>query len=243
MTNMAATPDFEPIVTRKATDLIADQIRRRIFAREFTSGEFLPSEAELVRQTQSSSASVRGALRALEAQGLIQMRSGRSGGAIVRLPGESELAATVNQLIRGQAISLEDLLEMQQAIEPVCAELAALHHRREDLDELQLALDLVKSSGADASQMLEAHSRWHAAVARASGNELLAGLMVALVSWISVAVQEHRLEIAWVGSEPYEEITVAITAGEAEQARRAMRDYAVSRAETLSQGQRIRMTD
>lgn len=242
-TDMPDVPDFKPIVTRKATDLIADQIRRRIFSREFTSGEMLPSEAELVRQTQSSSASVRGALRALEAQGLIQMRSGRSGGAIVRLPGESELASTVNQLIRGHAIGLEELLEMQQAIEPVCSELAARSRHPEDMAELRDALESVRSSNADGQQMLSAHSRWHTAVARASRNELLAGLMVALVSWIEAVVQEQRMELSWVGSFAYEEITAAITDGDAERARTLMRDYAASRAETLNRDQRASVSD
>ncbi|HKP08651.1 MAG TPA: FCD domain-containing protein [Microbacterium sp.] len=238
MSELPPTPGFEPIVTRKATDLIADQIRQRIFAREFRTGEMLPSEAELVRQTASSSASVRGALRALEAQGLVQMRSGRAGGAIVRLPGEDELAATVYQLIRGQAIGLEELLEMQQAIEPVCAELAARHRTEEDLRDLRGAITQMKASEQDLEQMMEAHSRWHITVARASGNELLSGLMSALVQWIFAAVRENRLEIPRVGSSAYEEITSAVTLGDAAAARAAMRDYATSRAEALGRGLR-----
>jgi DNA-binding FadR family transcriptional regulator len=234
---------FEPIVTRKATDLIADQIRRRIFAREFRSGEMLPSEAELVRQTASSSASVRGALRTLEAQGLIQMRSGRSGGAIVRLPGETELAATVHQLIRGQAIGIDELVEMQQAIEPVCAELAAASRTDDDLAEIRTALDEVRASGTDLRMMLDAHSRWHAAVARASNNHLLAGLMVALIEWISVAVQENRVEVARVGSSSYEEITDAIADRDGEQAKRLMRLHVARRAETLVRAARGRRQD
>lgn len=232
MSDPTPVPEFEPIVTRKATDLIADQIRRRIFAREFTTGEMLPSEAELVRQTASSSASVRGALRALEAQGLVQMRSGRSGGAIVRLPGETELAATVNQLIRGQAIGLDELLEMQQAIEPVCAELAARHRTDDDLDDLREALEQIKASG-DVGQMLEAHIRWHTAVARASRNELLSGLMGALVQWIFVAVDESHLELAQTGSSAYEAITEAIASRDAGSARASMREHAALRAQEL----------
>lgn len=233
MSDPAPVAAFEPIVTRKATDLIADQIRRRIFAQEFKAGEMLPPEAELVRQTASSSASVRGALRALEAQGLVQMRSGRSGGAIVTLPGESELAATVYQLIRGQAIGLDELLEMRQAIEPVCAELAALHRTEHDLAEIREALTLINITDVDASVILEAHVRWHSAVARASGNELLSGLMSALGQWISVAVQESHLHLDPVSRLTYEEMTEAIVQRDAPRARALMHEHAVRRAVDL----------
>lgn len=223
---------FVPVVTRKTTDLIADQIRQRIFAREFATGELLPSEAELVRQTESSSASVRGALRALEAQGLIQMRSGRAGGAVVRLPGEDELAATVTQLIRGHSLDLDALLEMQQAIEPVCAELAAHHRTDDDVTELRAAVARITAS-ADTAAMIEAHGHWHRLVARASHNELLAGLMVALVTWIFTAVEENAHEITRVESAAYEEITDAIVDRDAARARARMREHATSRARSL----------
>lgn len=234
MSSASRSPRFDPIVTRKATDLIADQIRQRIFSNEFTPGEMLPSEAELVRQTASSSASVRGALRTLEAQGLIEMRAGRSGGAIVRIPGEDQLAATVTQLIRGHAIGLDDLLEMQRAIEPVCAELAATHRTPEDIADLQAALEQVMHSMNDSADVLAAHGEWHMTVARASHNELLSGLMVALVRWISVAVQQTDTVVASIATTPYEVITSAILRGEAALAKDTMREHAEARATALS---------
>lgn len=224
---------FRPVVPQKATDLIADQIRSRIFSREFTTGQMLPSEAELVRQTASSSASVRGALRALEAQGLIQMKPGRSGGAIVQLPGENELMSTVNQLIRGQAIGLGELLDMQEAIEPICAELAAANRDESDLADLDSALAAIAGHRGDIRSLLDAHSRWHVTVSRASHNELLSGLMVALVSWIHTATQDTNLTSARVSSAPYESITAAIREGDTARARTEMHRHVSSRATSL----------
>jgi DNA-binding FadR family transcriptional regulator len=224
---------FRPVVTQKATDLIAEQIRQRIFSREFVAGQMLPSEAELMRQTASSSASVRGALRALEAQGLVRMKPGRSGGAIVQLPGESELMSTVNQLIRGQAIGLGELLDMQEAIEPLCAELAARNRTEEDLEDIAAALADITSHEGDVSSLLEAHSHWHVVVSRASHNELLSGLMVALVNWIHIATREVNLEAGRVGSASYEEITAAVRSGDSDLARETMRRHVSSRAEAL----------
>ena len=229
-TSGAPTAQFRRVVPQKATDLIADQIRQRIFSGEFTRGDLLPSEGELVRQTASSSASVRGALRALEAQGLIQMKPGRSGGAIVQLPGEENLRSTINQLIRGQEIGLNELLDMQEAIEPVCAELAARNRTEDDLVEIGTALDAITGHHGDMRSLLEAHSEWHVTVSRASHNELLSGLMVALVSWIHIATQEVSLLADPVGSSDYEEVTTAIRSGDQAAARVGMRRHIVARA-------------
>lgn len=224
---------FRPVVPQKATDLIAEQIRRRIFSREFVTGQMLPSEAELVRQTASSSASVRGALRALEAQGLIQMKPGRSGGAIVQLPGETELMSTVNQLIRGQAIGLDELLDMQEAIEPICAELAAGNRDDDDLRDLDAALTAITEHQGDVRSLLDAHSAWHVTISRASHNELLSGLMVALVNWIHTATQDRNLTAARVSSANYVAITAAIREGDSLRAREVMHRHVSSRAQAL----------
>ncbi|HKP08797.1 MAG TPA: FCD domain-containing protein [Microbacterium sp.] len=224
---------FRPVVPQKATDLIADQIRQRIFSHEFVPGQMLPSEAELVRQTASSSASVRGALRALEAQGLIQMKPGRSGGAVVQLPGEAELMTTVNQLIRGQALGLGDLLDMQEALEPFCAELAAQHRNEADLADIDDALADITGHEGDVTSLLDAHSHWHIVMARASHNELLSGLMIALVSWIHLATQDVNLEAGRIGSASYEAITAAVRDEDAPRARREMHRHVSTRADAL----------
>jgi GntR family transcriptional repressor for pyruvate dehydrogenase complex len=220
---------FRPVVVQKASDSIADQIRERIFSGQFERGSLLPPEAELARQTASSRASVRAALRTLEGQGLIRLKPGRAGGAIVRLPGEDEMRSTVNHLIRGQEIKLDELLDLQEAVEPICAKLAARSRTDEDLEDIGAALAAITGHAGDVRSLLDAHSAWHVAVSRASHNELFSGLMVALVSWINMAVQESKLPVEGVNSKAYEEITAAIRAGDQESAGEKMRMHVISR--------------
>lgn len=229
---------LSPVVAQKVTDLIADQIRQRIFSGEYRTGDPLPSEAELIVQTASSGTSVRGALRILETEGLIRMKQGRSGGAIVQIPGEQELETTMNQLIRAQDISLPELLGMQDAIEPLCARLAALHRTDEDLEAISTALSSIVEHRGDVPSLLEAHSAWHVAVARASHNELLSGLMIALVHWIHVATQEGNVYVAPVASTAYEQITLAVQAKDGSAAFARMKEHIVARAITMTCMQR-----
>jgi GntR family transcriptional repressor for pyruvate dehydrogenase complex len=168
-----------PMQVPKASDVLADELRERILRREFPEGTALPPERELVTQTRMSRTTVREALRILEVQGLVQIRTGRSGGAFVQRPGEESIASSVNLMIRGRRIRMAALLETRESIEPSCAQLAAKYRTAADLDVLERANDAIETDGTLAD-FLTANIDWHIAVAVASHNELLTGFMLAL---------------------------------------------------------------
>jgi DNA-binding FadR family transcriptional regulator len=163
----------------KASDVLADDLRERIIRGEFPEGTALPPERELVNQTKMSRTTVREALRILEVQGLVRVKTGRSGGAFVYKPGKDTVADSVNLLIRGRQIRIPALLETREAIEPYCAQLAARNRTDEDLERLDRANTDIAADGTLAD-FLQANVDWHIAVATASHNELLTGIMLAL---------------------------------------------------------------
>jgi GntR family transcriptional repressor for pyruvate dehydrogenase complex len=75
-----------PLPVPKASDVLADDLRERILLGEVPEGTALPTERDLVAQTHMSRATVREALRILEVQGLIRIKTGRAGGAFVQKP-------------------------------------------------------------------------------------------------------------------------------------------------------------
>ena len=170
---------LKPMQVPKASDVLADDLRERILKGDFPEGTALPPERELVTQTGMSRTTVREALRILEVQGLVRIKTGRAGGAFIQRPGEESIASTVNLLIRGRQIRMAALLETREAIEPACARLAAMHRLDSDLVELDRANDAIGQDGSLAA-FLQANVDWHVAVAAASHNELLSGFMLAL---------------------------------------------------------------
>ncbi|MFD7156104.1 FadR/GntR family transcriptional regulator [Kribbella sp. NPDC059898] len=187
---MAAQPSSEtgprrhpvqlaPMQVPKASDVLADDLRERILRGEFPEGTALPPERELVNQTKMSRTTVREALRILEVQGLVRVKTGRSGGAFVYKPGKDTVADSVNLLIRGRQIRIPALLETREAIEPYCAQLAARNRTDQDLERLDQANTDIAADGTLAD-FLQANVDWHIAVATASHNELLTGIMLAL---------------------------------------------------------------
>jgi DNA-binding FadR family transcriptional regulator len=164
----------------KASDVLADDLRERILRGDFPEGTALPPERELVSQTRMSRTTVREALRILEVQGLVRIKTWRAGGAFIQSPGEESIASSVNLLIRGRKIRMAALLETREAVEPSCARLAAKYRTTADLDRLEEANAAIAVDTGSLADFLQANVDWHIAVAIASHNELLTGFMLAL---------------------------------------------------------------
>jgi GntR family transcriptional repressor for pyruvate dehydrogenase complex len=232
---------LSPMKVPKASDVLANELRERILSGEFAEGTGLPPERDLVTQTRMSRTTVREALRILEVQGLIRIKAGRTGGAFVQQPGEEAMASTVNLLIRGRQIRLAALLQTREAIEPYCAELAAVNRTEEELNILEAADRQLADENGDLSQFLQANVDWHVAVARAGHNELLSGLMTALSRAIYAATEDEKfvdVEVRQHTVHAHKTITDAIRDQDAEAAVRRMKRHVHSYAEEVLKGER-----
>lgn len=153
----------------KASDLLAEAIRRRILAEALEPGTALPSEAELIHQSGFARGTVREALRLLETEGLIEIRRGPRGGICV---GEADLTHLVRSLTIGLSrigAPLRDLFEFRQLIEPAAAAKAACKADRWHRERLVAVAEGAKSSGR--SHPVGPLIDFHVLVAEATGNE------------------------------------------------------------------------
>ncbi|MET4165770.1 MULTISPECIES: FadR/GntR family transcriptional regulator [Gordonia] len=229
---------LQPMQVPKASDVLANDLRERILRGDFPSGTALPPERELVTQTRMSRTTVREALRILEVQGLVAIKTGRSGGAFVQQPGGDSVATSVSLLIRGQQLRLTALLETREAIEPACASLAAKYRTDDDLAALDAANTTLGDTSLPLESFLQANVDWHLAVAIASHNELLTGFMTAL----STAIYSSTENTAFVDDDvrkttfrAHKNITDAIRAGDAAAAMRRMTKHVHGYAEAVVQ--------
>jgi GntR family transcriptional regulator, transcriptional repressor for pyruvate dehydrogenase complex len=224
-----------PMSVPKASDVLADELRERILRGEFPEGTALPPERELVTQTGMSRATVREALRILEVQGLVRIKTGRAGGAFIQRLGEESIASSVDLLIRGRQIRLAALHETREAIEPACARLAAIHATDEDIESLQAANRAIAADGS-LGEFLQANVDWHVAVAVASHNELLIGFMMALSRAIYTSTNTQGFVDAKVRDttvRAHRSITEAIKRGEHDTAVRRMQRHVHAYAEAV----------
>lgn len=229
---------LQPMQVPKASDVLANDLRERILRGEFPAGTALPPERELVNQTRMSRTTVREALRILEVQGLVVVKTGRSGGAFVQQPGGEAVASSVSLLIRGQQLRLTALLETREAIEPACASLAARYRTDDDLAALDAANARIGNVSAPLETFLQANVDWHLAVATASHNELLTGFMSALSDAIYSSTENRAFiddDVRKTTFKAHKTITDAIRSGDPAAAMRRMTKHVHGYAEAVVQ--------
>jgi GntR family transcriptional repressor for pyruvate dehydrogenase complex len=153
---------------------LADDLRAEITSGRLQPGERLPPEPELCVKIGVSRSTVREALRLLASQHLIVTTRGVTGGSFVAHPDAEQLADSLSTgfalLTHSAAVGLADLLELRRALEVPAAGLAAVRRDESHLTELRGAL--FDPGIDDFETMLAAHSAFHRAVAKATGNPL-----------------------------------------------------------------------
>lgn len=170
--NTRATP------TKKAHEIVADQIRQQIVRGELTEGQRLPPEDELTTQFGVARTTLREALRVLESQGLLSIRRGRGGGPVVTHPDLGPIAMTLAVSLQLQKTSIGDLDAARQLIEPQIAGQLARHHTDADLAALEAAIDVASQAAErhDGHAFGLAAAHVHETLVERSGNTTLATL-------------------------------------------------------------------
>lgn len=111
---------------RRIAETVADELRDNILADDHYR---LPTQEQLVKDFGVSYPSIREALRILETEGLVTVRRGNVGGADVHRPDETSAAYHLGLSLQAGRVTLKDLADGLQMLEPMCAAECA---KRED---------------------------------------------------------------------------------------------------------------
>jgi DNA-binding FadR family transcriptional regulator len=217
--------ELQRVKVPKASDVLAQELRQRIRSNALRVGDVLPTERELAEQTGLSRASVREALRILEVEGLMEIRTGRTGGARVRRPGNDDFGRHLDLFIWGRDVSFEQLHEVRETLEAFAAGCAARRRTESDIAMLNAKTEAVEAALDDHPRYLAANLEWHLAVARASHNDLLIGMMSTLSNAIHEATAIEAFnshEVLEATVKIHRRILAAIVAGDVDAARRRM---------------------
>jgi DNA-binding FadR family transcriptional regulator len=224
---------FEGVVRRPVYLQVTEQIREAILGGTLRAGEVLPAERELCERFGVSRTSVREALRALQAQGLV-VAAGAN--APLRVAGaeaysSDTVRASLTHLLRLGRVPLADLVELRVALETAVAEAAARRLPRPDLSAADAEVAAMHAAGLDVEAFEEADVRFHLALAVASGNRALELVMIA----VRDSVASHLLAALRALDDPaatldrlraeHAGLVAAIGARDAEGAAELMRDH------------------
>ena len=133
MTTLGVGPEARRRLSApRIAEIVADELRRQIIDGELADGDLLPRQEVLVEQFNVSLVSLREALRILETEGLVSVRRGNRGGAVVHAPAKTSAAYMLGLLLQSERVGIADLGAALLELEPTCAALAAGRPDRAD---------------------------------------------------------------------------------------------------------------
>ncbi|MEI6825801.1 MAG: FadR/GntR family transcriptional regulator [Desulfuromonadales bacterium] len=217
---------FKQVKQSKAYQDVVDQIQEAIMAGTLKAGNMLPAERELKERFGVSRGTLREALRVLEQKGLIEIRTGVSGGSLVREVNSDTLSDNLGLLIRNCTVSLSDLAEFREEMEGSVAALAAQRAGEGDVAALKGLLTEaevnLKKGRAGWDAFIRTDEQVHLALARMSGNLLFLTVLQSLYVNIHTYYEKYLPRNKTLLQENLADlsaIVAAITAHDAETAR------------------------
>ncbi len=212
--------------SERAYQRLASNIQELVDQGEFAVGQRLPSERALAERFGVSRTSVREAIIALELQGAVEVRVGsgiyvsQAPAALARLPAPRETGAGPFELLRARCV-----------IESEIASMAAVTRTDADLDRIFGALATMREQMHDKAANEAADRLFHQHIAQATGNSVLQQTVSALWDqargpiWTQIEQHFHSPELRLKSQDDHQRIFAALLAGNAQDARLAMRAH------------------
>lgn len=166
----------------RLAEIVAASLREDILSGRMKEGDSLPRQEHLFTEFRVSPPAVREAMRILETEGLISVRRGNVGGAVVHLPTNQRIARMISMVLQTRQTTLSDVSGALLHLEPICASLCA---EREDRAEtvvpaLRAAIEAQHEALEDVGQYTALSRRFHETLVNHCGNETMIVLIGSL---------------------------------------------------------------
>jgi len=104
--------------------MLAGELREQILDGDIPDGGKLPKQQDLLDHYQVSAPSLREALRILENEGLVTVKRGKVGGAVIHRPTVTHVANMVALVLEANSATVADVAALLEDIEPLCVPLS-----------------------------------------------------------------------------------------------------------------------
>ncbi|WP_027848160.1 FadR/GntR family transcriptional regulator [Marinospirillum minutulum] len=121
----------------KRSDQIVESVKRWVVVQDIQPGYRLPNEKALMELFECSKGTVREALKSLEVQGLVTLKTGPNGGAILAQVPFSLASQLLRNYLHFQNPTGPDIYRLRKLVEPELAALVVEDLTEEDLDKLE----------------------------------------------------------------------------------------------------------
>jgi GntR family transcriptional regulator, transcriptional repressor for pyruvate dehydrogenase complex len=218
-------------VAPRTFELILLRLKDAIAAQLLRPGDRLPSERELSERFRVSRASVREALRVLEALGIVSVRRGADNGVVLLTEPGNAFTTVLDLLVALRHIPLADVVEFRVMVESSAA--ARLAERPGDGAVAALAslLDRMEQPGLAREEFHRLDATFHVTLVRSAGNRLINLIESAADSMLRTLITDVALVSAdWSAVRPrleaeHRAVHRAIAAGDARLAQQLITEH------------------
>ena len=183
---------FQPVTPEKLSQAVIRQIEKLILRGILRPGERLPPERELAERLNVSRPSLRDAIGALQAAGLLSAKAG-AGVYVADVLGSAFAPALVELFARHDE-AVFDYLSFRRDMEGLAAERAATHGSDTDLAVVQAVYDKMEAAhgkrNGDEEAQLDA--QFHMAIIEASHNVVMLHMMHSMYELLRGGVFYNR---------------------------------------------------
>ncbi|WP_373694756.1 transcriptional regulator NanR [Edwardsiella tarda] len=177
-----------PLVRKKLSEMVEEELEQMIRRREFGEGEQLPSERELMAFFNVGRPSVREALAALKRKGLVQINNGER--ARVSRPSADTIIGELSGMAKDFLSHPGGIAHFEQLrlfFESSLVRYAAEHATDAQVALLEQALTINSQSLDDNALFIRSDIDFHRVLAGIPGNPIFMAIHVALLDWLLAA--------------------------------------------------------
>ncbi len=190
----------------RVAEIVASKLRDDILSGRLRAGDILPTQENLYSEFGVSPPALREAIHLLETDGLIAVRRGNVGGAVVQLPSAERTAHMIGMVLQTRAATPADVSGALLHLEPICAGMCAAREdrRTEVVPYLQAEIDFQTAHFEDVEQYVRNARRFHEALVARCGNEP----MILLIGSLELIWSSHESSVWGDGDEAMDRKTM-----------------------------------
>ncbi len=157
----------------RVAEIVASRLRDDILSGRLKAGDMLPSQESLFQEFGVSPPAVREAVHSLESDGLISVRRGNVGGAVVHPPSAERAAYMISMVLQSRDSTPADVSGALTYLAPICAGICAARDDRltEVVPYLEAEIALQIREFDDQASYVPNARRFHEVVVSRCGNE------------------------------------------------------------------------
>jgi DNA-binding FadR family transcriptional regulator len=190
---------YTAVSSNRMSEAIVDQIRGLIRSEQLRPGDRLPSERDLGERMGVSRVTIREAMRVLEASGLIQIKVGARGGAVVTSPSSTKIGTGLADLISLSPLTAVEVTEARQVFEVGIIPIVVERATEQDIAELRDMVAQHQAALRNGEYGMPMSAAFHVRVAACTHNAAIEMLVQSFHGPLLMSLREAQVAAPLMG--------------------------------------------